>query len=294
MVSTRKERFKKIALFSTTKNKRILSIANQCKEVLKNKGIKVLASINLKSIASKDLIIASEEEIVGESDLVIAIGGDGTMLSCSRRYGSLGIPVLGINLGNLGFLADLTPKNLTESLLNVLDGKFVEDKRFFIEANISEGESNCLALNEIVIHSGVIAQMIEYDLFIDGDFVWSQRSDGLIVSTNTGSTAYSLSGGGPIIHPSLEAFCILPMFPHSLSSSPLIVSSKSKISVILKKNSKKGKVSLDSGKIFPLKREQEVIMQQSKKFLKLIHPDGHNFYEAYRNKLGWGLGIIKD
>lgn len=294
MVVSRKDRFKKIALFSTTKNNRILSIANQCKEVLKNKGIKVLAGNNFKGIASEDLVISSQEEIAGKADLVIAIGGDGTMLSCSRTYGSLGIPVLGLNLGNLGFLADLTPKNLTESLLNVLDGKFVEDKRFFIEANISKSQRNCLALNEIVIHSGAIAQMVEYDLFIDGDFVWSQRADGLIVSTNTGSTAYSLSGGGPIIHPTLEAFCILPMFPHSLSSSPLIVSSKSKISVILKKNSKKGKVSLDSGEIFSLKREQEVTMQQSKKFLKLIHPEGHNFYEAYRNKLGWGLGIIKD
>ena len=287
-------KFNKVALFSTTSNKRILSIANQCKEVLRNRGIKVIATNKLKGINSKELTIYSQIEITKQSDLVIAIGGDGTMLSCSRKFGSEGVPILGINLGNLGFLADLNPKNLTETLIKVMEGEFKEDRRFFIEASIAGEESNPLALNEIVIHSGAIAQMIEYDLFINEDFVWSQKADGLIVSTNTGSTAYSLSGGGPIIHPTLEAFCVLPMFPHSLSSSPLIVSSGSKITVVLKKNSKKGKISLDSAEIFPVKKGQTVSMKQSNKFLKLIHPTGHNFYEAYRNKLGWGLGIIKD
>ena len=294
MGSLKANKFNKVALFSTTSNKRILSIADQCKEILCNRGIKVIATNKLKRISSQELPIYSQIEIAKQSDLVIAIGGDGTMLSCSRKFGSEGIPILGINLGNLGFLADLNPKNLTESLLKVIEGEFKEDRRFFIEASILGEGSNRLALNEIVIHSGAIAQMIEYDLFIDEDFVWSQKADGLIVSTNTGSTAYSLSGGGPIIHPSLEAFCILPMFPHSLSSSPLIVSSESKVTVVLKKNSKKGKISLDSAEILSIKRGQEVSMKQSSKFLKLIHPTGHNFYEAYRNKLGWGLGIIKE
>jgi len=294
MGNLKENKFNKVALFSTTSNKRILSIANQCKEVLRNRGIKVIATNKLKGINSKELTIYSQIEITKQSDLVIAIGGDGTMLSCSRKFGSEGVPILGINLGNLGFLADLSPKNLTETLIKVMEGEFKEDRRFFIEAIIEGEECNPLALNEIVIHSGAIAQMIEYDLFIDEEFVWSQKADGLIVSTNTGSTAYSLSGGGPIIHPSLEAFCVLPMFPHSLSSSPLIVSSGSKITVVLKKNSKKGKISLDSAEIFPVKKGQTVSMKQSNKFLKLIHPTGHNFYEAYRNKLGWGLGIIKD
>jgi len=294
MGSLKENKFKKVALFSTTNNKRVLSIANQCKEVLSNRGIKVLATNKLKGIGSKELTIYSQIEITKKSDLVIAIGGDGTMLSCSRKFGSEGVPILGINLGNLGFLADLNPKNLTETLMKVMEGEFKEDRRFFIEASIAGEEINPLALNEIVIHSGAIAQMIEYDLFINEDFVWSQKADGLIVSTNTGSTAYSLSGGGPIIHPTLEAFCVLPMFPHSLSSSPLIVSSGSKITVVLKKNSKKGKISLDSAEIFSVKKGQKVSMKQSNKFLKLIHPTGHNFYEAYRNKLGWGLGIIKD
>ena len=294
MGNSKVNKFNKVALFSTTSNKRILSIANQCKEVLRNRGIKVIATNKLKGINSKELTIYSQIEITKQSDLVIAIGGDGTMLSCSRKFGSEGVPILGINLGNLGFLADLSPKNLTETLIKVMEGEFKEDRRFFIEAIIEGEECNPLALNEIVIHSGAIAQMIEYDLFIDEEFVWSQKADGLIVSTNTGSTAYSLSGGGPIIHPSLEAFCVLPMFPHSLSSSPLIVSSGSKITVVLKKNSKKGKISLDSAEIFSVKKGQKVLMKQSNKFLKLIHPTGHNFYEAYRNKLGWGLGIIKD
>ena len=289
-----KPRFSIVALSATSQSERVLSIASQCNEVLSNIGIKVIIDKNLSKLKSKDLSVSSKEKIISKANLLIAIGGDGTILNCSRKFGSEGIPILGINLGNLGFLADLNPKNLTESLLKVIEGEFKEDRRFFIEASILGEGSNRLALNEIVIHSGAIAQMIEYDLFIDEDFVWSQKADGLIVSTNTGSTAYSLSGGGPIIHPSLEAFCILPMFPHSLSSSPLIVRSESKVTVVLKKNSKKGKISLDSAEIFSIKRGQEVCMKQSNKFLKLIHPTGHNFYEAYRNKLGWGLGIIKE
>ena len=152
MGSLKENKFKKVALFSTTNNKRVLSIANQCKEVLCNRGIKVLATNKLKGIGSKELTIYSQIEITKQSDLVIAIGGDGTMLSCSRKFGSEGVPILGINLGNLGFLADLNPKNLTETLIKVMEGEFKEDRRFFIEASIEGGESNPLALNEIVIH----------------------------------------------------------------------------------------------------------------------------------------------
>ena len=289
-----KSKFQKVALFSTSKEKKIISIASQCKEVLLSKGLEVMVDKNFIDLDSSKLLICSEKEILNQADLLISIGGDGTMLKSSRLFGSKGIPVLGVNLGNLGFLADINPNHLTDSLLKVLEGKFIEDKRFFLKASISDGKRNLLALNEVVIHSGVIAKMIEYDLFIDDNFVSSQKADGLIISTNTGSTAYSFSGGGPIIHPSLAAFCILPMFPHSLSSSPLVVSSRSSIKITLKSSSQKGKISLDSAEIFSIKKGQEVFIEQSSKFLKLIHPKDHNFYEAYRNKLGWGLGITKD
>ena len=160
----------------------------------------------------------------------------------------------------------------------------------YLECGEKEGY---LALNEAVIHSGAVAQMIDYELFIDKNFVFSQKADGLIVSTNTGSTAYSLSGGGPIIHPELNALCILSMFPHSLSSSPLVISSKSVIEVVLKSAGKRCKLSLDSAKTITIKKEDLITIKQSNKYLKLIHPLDHNFFSAYRNKLGWGIGIVK-
>tara|TARA_B100001123_G_scaffold79381_1_gene90094 strand:+ start:1639 stop:2511 length:873 start_codon:yes stop_codon:yes gene_type:complete len=289
-----KNRFLTVALYATSKSERILSIAKQCKEVLVSKKIKIFANENFLQLKSKNLLIKTDQEIIKDADLLLAIGGDGTMLNCSREYGSEGIPILGINLGNLGFLADINPDDLTSSLLEVLEGKYSADSRFFIEASITGSKKKYLALNEAVIHSGAIAQMIDFDLFIDNTFVFSQKADGLIISTNTGSTAYSLSGGGPIIHPELDALCILSIFPHSLSSSPLVLSPRSQIKVVLNQNSKRCKLSLDSGETVSLKKNDIINIQQSKKFLRLIHPMGHSFYEACRNKLGWGIGIVKN
>jgi len=289
-----KNRFSTVSLYVTSKSKRVISIAKQCKEVLESKKIKILANEILFQLKSKNLSIKTDKDIVKESDLLLAIGGDGTMLNCSRKYGSEGIPILGINLGNLGFLADINPDDLTSSLLEVLEGKYSIDRRFFIEASFTGSKKKYLALNEAAIHSGAIAQMIDFDLFINNSFVFSQKADGLIISTNTGSTAYSLSGGGPIIHPELEALCILSIFPHSLSSSPLVLSSKSQIKVVLNQSSKRCKLSLDSGETVSLKKNDIINIQQSDKFLKLIHPLDHNFYEACRNKLGWGKGIIEN
>ena len=146
--------------------------------------------------------------------MLIAIGGDGTMLNCSRKVWLKGVSILGINLGKVGFLSDIAPNEMTSRLLEVIKGDYVEDKRFFLEASL-EGKKGIYALNEIVIHSGAIAQLIEFDLYIDDSFVYRQKADGLIINSPTGSTAYSLSGGGPIVHPGLDAITLLPMFPHS-------------------------------------------------------------------------------
>ena len=231
--------------------------------------------------------MSSERQIMKEADLLVAIGGDGTMLNCSRKFGSKGVPVLGINLGNLGFLTDIRPEILTSSLLSVVKGNYIEDKRFFLEAEIKNKSKKLLALNEIVIHSGSIAQLIEYELFIDNSFVYSQKADGLIISSPTGSTAYSLSGGGSIIHPKVNAFILLPMFPQSLSSSSLIINSESLIRVKILSTSKKTHVSLDSQENFLLTGKKEIFIKMAKSNLLLIHPRDHDFFSSCRNKLGW-------
>ena len=279
------KKFNVITLYSTKQNRSILSIAKQCHEVLMSKGVKVLLDKNLSKISSSGFRVASEQRILKDSDLMISIGGDGTMLNCSRKYGLKGIPVLGINLGNLGFLNDIPPEELTSSLIKILEGEYSEDNRFFLEASL-KGEKT-IALNEVVIHSGEIAQLIEYDLFINDSFVYRQKADGLIISSPTGSTAYSLSGGGPIVHPKVKSIMITPMLPLSLSSSSLLVESESKIRVNLVKGSKKAHISFDSQRTSLLGANEEIHVSKSPSNLKLLHPKGQDFFDACRNKLGW-------
>ena len=280
-----RNKFNVITLYSTKQDRRIISIAKQCHEVLSSKGVKVLLDKNLSKISSSGFRVASEQRILKHSDLMISIGGDGTMLSCSRKYGLKGIPVLGINLGNLGFLNDIPPEELTSSLTKILEGEYSEDNRFFLEASLKGKKT--IALNEVVIHSGEIAQLIEYDLFINDSFVYRQKADGLIISSPTGSTAYSLSGGGPIVHPKVKSIMISPMLPLSLSSSSLLVESESKIRVNLVKGSKKARISFDSQGRFLLEANEEIHLSKSFSCLKLLHPKGQDFFEACRNKLGW-------
>ena len=216
------------------------------------------------------------------------------MLNASRRYGSKGIPILGINLGKLGFLTDIAPEELTSSIIKVIENDYIEDKRFFLEAAVSNKKESFLALNEVVIHSGAIAQLIEYNLFVNDEFVYRQKADGIIISSPTGSTAYSLSGGGPIIHPNLDVLILMPMFPQTLSSSPLIVSAESSIRIELLDKTNKKHLSFDSHNSISLNGEAEVLVSKAKSELTLIHPKDHNFYESCRNKLGWSSSPIKE
>lgn len=284
--------FKNIGLFTSSVNPEKIFIARQIEEILRNKGCKVLfdSSFNKKE-AKQKIKTFSSNHLSNNSDLVIAIGGDGTMLSCSRLYGSKGIPILGINLGSLGFLTDIAPDELTIKLQEVIVGQYELDKRFFLETKIKSSRSSFTALNEVVIHSGAIAQLIEYDLYIDDIFVFRQKADGLIISSPTGSTAYSLSGGGPIVHPSLDAISIVPMFPHSLSSSPLIIDANSNIKIRTVKNNNTTSLSFDSHDSLSLKGASEINICKSTSMLNLIHPIGHDFYDGCRNKLGWSSGI---
>jgi len=287
MVKNMKPKFKTIALYSTKKNREIVAMAKQCHEILSNCGVEILIDKNLSKLEDICLKPSAEALIVKKSDLLISIGGDGTMLSCARKYGSQNIPILGINLGNLGFLNDIAPKDLTESLLKVLEGQFTEDPRFYLETVVSKKNERFFALNEVVIHSGEIAQLIEFDLFIDEIYVYTQKADGLIVSSPTGSTAYSLSAGGPIVHPKVDSIIISPMLPLSLNSSSLVVDGNSKIKISLTKSSPAAQISFDSSSNLNLNRKQAVEVSKSKSNLKLIHPKGSNFFEACRNKLGW-------
>ena len=286
-------KFSKIGLFSSSSSPLLSAVTQQIEEILSSKGCKVFFDRSFdKLIRNNNFKTYSEGHILKNADLVIAVGGDGSMLSCSRIYGTKKIPIMGINLGKLGFLTDIAPNEVTTKLLEVIEGSYEVDTRFFLQSNLKDKKGNLIALNEIVLHSGAIAKMIDYELFIDDIFVYRQKADGLIISSPTGSTAYSLSGGGPILHPNLDAMCIMPMFPHSLSSSPLIISGGSNISLKLMDPKNKAQLSFDSHESINLSGVNKIDICKSLSMLKLIHPIGHDFYSGCRNKLGWSSGIV--
>lgn len=228
----------------------------------------------------------------GATDLVIVIGGDGCLLGAGRALSKSPTPVLGVNRGRLGFLTDVSPGRLEAQLDRVLTGHYTIEERFLLDCFVTrDGEplGNGDALNDVVLHPSHAVQMIEFDLFIEGHFVYTQRSDGLIVATPTGSTAYALSAGGPIMHPQLDAIALVPMFPHELSSRPLVVPSHSEIKVVIKpcRHREAVQLSCDGQAGIELAEGDVIRVTKKPQKLKMLHPLEHNFYEACRSKLGW-------
>lgn len=235
---------------------------------------------------------ATLDEIGEQADLVIVIAGDGNMLGIARQLAKYQVPLIGINRGNLGFLTDIAPQSAFEQLHSCLErGEFMIEERFLLEAKIEQNgkivERNN-ALNEVVIHSSQIARTIDFEVSIDGKFAFSQRSDGLIIATPTGSTAYSLSAGGPILTPNLNAIALVPMNPHSLSSRPLVVDGDSVISMrFAQYNQPNLVVSCDSQRLLPFSSDERVIVQKSPDKIKLLHLKDYNYFNVLGTKLGW-------
>ncbi|PMR78733.1 NAD(+) kinase [Billgrantia endophytica] len=224
-------------------------------------------------------------------DLVIVVGGDGSLLGAARTLCHSGTLVLGVNRGRLGFLTDISPDELEERVGQVLAGQYEVEERFLLDAELYRDGSlvgSGDALNEVVLHPGKAVRMIEFELFIDDQFVYSQRSDGLIMATPTGSTAYSLSGGGSIMHPKLDVIELVPMFPHTLSSRPIVIDAASEIRVhIGETNQTYPHISCDGQTRAVAKPDDVLVVTRKPQRVQLVHPLGHNFYEVLRSKLGW-------
>lgn len=226
-----------------------------------------------------------------QCDLLIVVGGDGSLLHAAHAIVEYDIPVLGINRGSLGFLTDVHPAQL-HKIQAILEGQYTVDKRFLLTTTIEEKnhilcEDN--ALNEVAIIPDAIPHMIEFEIYIDNQFVCSQDSDGLIIATPTGSTAYALSGGGPILHPQLDAIVLVPMFPHSLNSRPIVVEGNRQINIIISPhNTTSPRLSCDGRTNITIPAGSNVSIHKKQKQLQLIHPVDYNYYEALRSKLHWG------
>ncbi len=225
-------------------------------------------------------------------DLAVVIGGDGTLLAAARALGNTKTPLLGVHMGRLGFLADITPDVMIKQLNEVMEGRYLSEERTLLKSTVvRHGESiqESHALNDIVIHKWASSRMVELETFIDGAFVSTERSDGLIVATPTGSTAYALSGGGPIVHPSLNAIVLVPICPHTLSHRPIVVSGDSKIElVITDTNLTSVKLSCDGQSTLEVMNGDKILLEKSEQRIHLIHPEQHNHFHTLRTKLGWG------
>ncbi len=287
------EQFRNIGIIGRMGSVRVLETIRRLKRYLIGRHLHVILEETIAEMLPGHNLQTSSRKLLGEvCDLVIVVGGDGSMLGAARALAQHGVPVLGINRGSLGFLTDILPEQLESQISEVLAGQYTVEQRFLLEIEVRRegvpiGQGD--ALNDVVLHPGKSTRMIEFELFIDGQFVYSLKADGLIIATPTGSTAYALSAGGPIMHPRLDAIVIVPMYPHTLSSRPIVVDADSELKVVIAEDmSIYPLVSCDGQHHVTCAPGDTLHIQRKPQKLRLLHPLDHNFYAVCRDKLGWG------
>lgn len=232
------------------------------------------------------------EDEAANADLIIAIGGDGTMLYASSRARDSNAPILGINRGRLGFLADVTPDEMISSVDHVLRGDYTTDSRLMLQARLlssSGEEQTAFALNDVVLQRSETGRMVDFETRISGRYVNTHSGDGLIVATPTGSTAYALSCGGPIIEPQLDAIVVVPVCPHTLTDRPIVVSADQSIEVrLIERDDTKAEITVDGLSMGSIRPDDKLLICAANNRVTLVHPPGYDFYEILRSKLFWG------
>ncbi|AQQ69440.1 NAD kinase [Microbulbifer agarilyticus] len=284
--------FQNIGLIGRTKSDSAVLSLKRLMAFLEKEGYSVVLEKNTADDVDNHAARVSSKDRLGElCDLVIVVGGDGSLLAAARAMAKFSVPLLGINRGRLGFLTDITPDEIELKVSEVLAGKYMAESRFLLDMSVTRNGKQIgkgSSLNDVVIHPGEYIRMIEFDLYIDGQFVYTQRSDGLIVSTPTGSTAYALSGGGPIMHPKLDAIVVVPLNPHALSSRPIVVEGSSEFKIIVSQDNTEHSYVTCDGHDQVITQPGDVIRIHKKPHrLTLVHPLEHNFYETCRSKLNW-------
>ncbi len=285
--------FKRIALVASLDMPKVTATLNRLAQLLPEHGHEVvIESGTARLVSAGGLPTCDRDQLGGRVDLVIVVGGDGSMLAAARDLVDTGVPLLGVNRGRLGFLTDIMPSQVETRLMDVLGGKYRTSDRHLLHMTVlRKGEmvGEGLALNDVVIHPGMSVRMMEFELYVDDQFVYSQRSDGLIVSTPTGSTAYALSGGGPIVHPKLNATVLVPMNPHTLSNRPIVVDGDSRIRIYVgHRRELQPHITCDGQTHVVSEPGDAIEIERLPRAVRLIHPCDHNFYETCRDKLGWG------
>lgn len=259
---------------------------------LKKKQCRILVEERVALELKEDDVEVMDLVSIGrEAQLAIVVGGDGNMLGAARVLSRFDIAVVGVNRGNLGFLTDISPDDIEQQLDLIFSGRYEMEQRFLLEVKVlrdGQVKSSNAAINEAVLHHTKVAHMMEFDLYVNDKFVFTQRSDGLIVATPTGSTAYSLSGGGPILTPNLDALAIVPMFPHTLSNRPIVVDANSDICLkVSEANTESLQVSCDGHVVLAVNPGDEIMIHKNPSRLSLLHPEDYSYFHVLRTKLNW-------
>jgi len=280
--------FKNIALIVLKNDDAILPVLEQIHQLLESQANILIHAPSLSDIPDY-FKIATMQQIGAQSDLAISIGGDGTLLNCARALVDYTVPILGINLGRLGFLADVPSDQINSTLLAILNGEFSTEERFLVESELKTESTSTkhLAMNDVILHSHEAVRMIEFEVFSNQQLIHRQRADGLIVSTPTGSTAYSLSGGGPIVHPSLDVLTIVPICPHTLSNRPIVLPADKQIEIRVIESNTVAQISFDGQSNHIVESEQKIIINRYAKTISLLHPKEYNYFDILRAKLHW-------
>jgi NAD+ kinase len=261
---------------------------------LHNQGCEVVlehdTALNMGMTGYQQLTV---EQIGQQCDLCLVVGGDGTMLGVGRKLAAYGVPLIGINQGRLGFITDIPYGSFSVSLGKMLQGEFVEDLRSLMNARVIR-DGHCvykaMAMNDVVVNRGAASGMVELRVEVDGHFVANQRADGLIIATSTGSTAYALSAGGPLLHPSIAGWVMAPIAPHTLSNRPIVLANTSCIAIEIVAG-RDASASFDTQSLASLMHGDRIEVSQSKHHVRFLHPKGWSYYDTLREKLHWNEGV---
>ncbi|MBT7952114.1 MAG: NAD(+) kinase, partial [Gammaproteobacteria bacterium] len=288
-----RDMFEKIALITNNDATEIVDTLQTVTNYLSSRDIELILDENCaKLLPNSGFRELDLEQLSQECDLAIVIGGDGTMLRAGRVLAEHDVPLLGINRGRLGFLTDIPADSVESHLSEILDGKHFIAERFLLQCQVERDGKNIMerdAFNEVIIQKWNIAKLIELETYVNETLVHSQRADGMIVATPTGSTAYALSGGGPILHPALDALVLVPICPHSLSNRPIVIDGNSIVEIVVgTPEIDHARLSCDGEISSELTAGDRVRIQKKDKKVRLVHPAKHNHFNTLRKKLHWG------
>ncbi|MCC6656655.1 MAG: NAD kinase [Rhodocyclaceae bacterium] len=282
--------FRSIALIGKYKSPEIAESLLNLAAFLRSRDVAVMVEEGTAALVGADGFPVASYAVIGQrADLAIVLGGDGSMLTAARQLAESGVPLVGVNQGRLGFMTDLARDDMLDGVADLLEGRFKDERRFLLDASVSR-DGACVfqtqALNDVVVNKGDLGRMIEFAVSIDGEFIYNQRSDGLIVATPTGSTAYALSANGPILHPAVPGIALVPLCPHALSNRPITVSDASRIEIVIRAPHR-ARVHADGQEKFELEAGDRVDVARSHRSIRLLHPLGYSYFAMLREKLHW-------